>query len=221
LKDAGVLPGNHKTIIRPDSHAHRSYTTFKQHVLSAWAVAEDAPPPSAAASAIAAAVADGPRPRRSGHAHGLRRLAAEFGWGGPDGETVELMDFRKNLVSLTGLLDNVPPAERRVFSALLDHGTGVVSHKHWGEHVYRMPLPQLQHVLNISAARLTEHLRALEGRELVTWTAQDSEAPAHAETDGRRDSMDASVLGRLRAFCHSRGVDLAGMSARLDLNALG
>jgi hypothetical protein len=32
--------------------------------------------------------------------------------------------------------------------------------------------------------------------------------------------MDAYVLGRLRALCHARGVDLEGMIARLDLTAL-
>ncbi|MEU0006543.1 alpha/beta fold hydrolase [Streptomyces sp. NPDC006314] len=36
--NTGVIPGDHFTIIRPDSHSHRTYTTLKDNLLAALAV---------------------------------------------------------------------------------------------------------------------------------------------------------------------------------------
>jgi pimeloyl-ACP methyl ester carboxylesterase len=46
--DTGVLPGDHFTIIEPDSHRHRAYTALKPHLLAALSppVAPVPPPPT-------------------------------------------------------------------------------------------------------------------------------------------------------------------------------
>ncbi|MEH6374509.1 hypothetical protein V7793_09250 [Streptomyces sp. KLMMK] len=45
--DTGVIPGDHFSIIRPDSHSHRTYTTLKDNLIAALVLDSDSLPASA------------------------------------------------------------------------------------------------------------------------------------------------------------------------------
>lgn len=60
--EVGVLPGDHHSLVRPDSHRHPSYTALKHHLLAGLS----APPPNPATPADRASVRPAPGPRRPG-----------------------------------------------------------------------------------------------------------------------------------------------------------